>query len=77
MKITAYSPLAHGGIVEDPYIKEIANKYNATIPQICIRYIIQKGYIVIPKSTKEERILSNVDVNFEISKEDMDYLDKK
>lgn len=77
IQIMAYSPLATGAIVEDEYIGKIAEKYNATIPQICVRYCIQKGCIVIPKSTKEERIISNVQVDFEISKEDMDYLDKK
>lgn len=77
IQITAYSPLATGRIVEDEYIKEIAEKYNATIPQICVRYCIQKGNVVIPKSTKEKRIISNVQVDFEISAEDMEYLDKK
>ena len=56
---------------------EIAKKYNATIPQICVRYCIQKGAIPIPKSTKEERIISNVHVDFVMSDEDMEYLDKK
>ncbi|MFQ9516454.1 MAG: aldo/keto reductase [Eubacterium sp.] len=77
IQITAYSPLATGGIVNDEYIGKIAEKYNATIPQICVRYCIQKGNIVIPKSTKEERIISNVQVDFEISDEDMEYLDEK
>ncbi len=77
IQMMAYSPLATGRIVEDEYIRTIAEKYNATIPQICIRYCIQKGNIVIPKSTREERIISNVQVDFVISPEDMDYLDKK
>ncbi|WP_416372951.1 aldo/keto reductase [Helicobacter typhlonius] len=61
----------------DEYVAKIAEKYNATIPQICVRYCIQKGAVAIPKSTKEERIISNVQVDFEISDEDMAYLDKK
>lgn len=77
IQIMAYSPLATGKIVNDEYIEKIAEKYDATIPQICVRYCIQKGNIVIPKSTKEERIISNVQVEFEISKEDMEYLDNK
>lgn len=75
--ITAYSPLASGNIINDGYIKKIADKYHATIPQICIRYAMQKGTIVIPKSTKEERIISNANVEFVISEEDMKYLDNK
>lgn len=77
IQIMAYSPLATGGLVEDEYVKKIAEKYQATIPQICVRYCIQKGNVVIPKSTKEERIISNVQVDFEISDEDMAYLDLK
>ena len=77
IQIIAYSPLATGGLVGNEYVGKIAEKYNVTIPQICIRYCIQKGAVVIPKSTKEERIISNAQVDFEISEEDMDYLDKK
>lgn len=77
IQIMAYSPLATGGLVNDEYVGKLAEKYNATIPQICVRYCLQKGAIVIPKSTKEERIISNVQVEFEISDEDMEYLDKK
>ena len=44
--------------------------------QICIRYCLQKDTIVIPKSTKEERIVSNAKVDFEISSDDMSKLDK-
>lgn len=77
IQLMAYSPLATGGLVNDPYVAKIAEKYNATIPQICVRYCIQKGAVAIPKSTKEERIISNVQIDFEISDEDMAYLDKK
>jgi diketogulonate reductase-like aldo/keto reductase len=77
IRVMAYSPLATGGLVNDEYVAKIAEKYNATIPQICVRYCIQKGAIPIPKSTKEERIISNVQVDFEISAEDMSYLDQK
>lgn len=77
IQLMAYSPLATGGLVNDEYVAKIAEKYNATIPQICVRYCIQKGAIAIPKLTKEERIISNVQVDFEISDEDMEYFDKK
>ena len=77
IQLMAYSPLATGGLVDDEYVAKIAEKYNASIPQICIRYCIQKGAVAIPKSTKEERIISNAQLDFEISDEDMAYLDKK
>lgn len=77
IQLMAYSPLATGGLINDEYVAKIAEKYNVTIPQICVRYCIQKGATAIPKLTKEERIISNVQVDFEISYEDMEYLDKK
>lgn len=73
--ITAYSPLATGRIIGNMAIVEMADKYQVTPAQICIRYCLQKDMVVIPKSTKEERIVSNVQVEFEISEEDMKALD--
>ena len=73
--ITAYSPLATGRILSDDLIVNMADKYQVTPAQLCIRYCLQKDVVVIPKSTKEERIISNAKVNFEISQEDMKTLD--
>lgn len=74
--ITAYSPLATGRIIGDKTIVAMAEKYNATPAQICIRYCLQKDMVVIPKSTKEERIISNAKVDFVIQDEDMAALDR-
>ena len=47
-------------------------RYNKTIPQVLIRWSVQKNYITIPKSSKQERILENGDIfDFTISEEDM------
>ena len=73
--ITAYSPLATGRILEEKSIVEMADKYQVTTAQLCIRYCLQKDMVVIPKSTKKERIISNAKVDFEISQEDMKALD--
>jgi diketogulonate reductase-like aldo/keto reductase len=54
----------------------MAEKYGVTPAQLCIRYCLQKNTIVIPKSTKEERIISNARVDFAISGEDMEKLDQ-
>ncbi|MDF2538443.1 MAG: hypothetical protein K0S76_1464 [Herbinix sp.] len=75
IQITAYSPLATGRIINNEGIVVMAAKYDATPAQICIRYCLQKNKIVIPKSTKEERIVSNAEVEFVISGEDMKVLD--
>jgi diketogulonate reductase-like aldo/keto reductase len=73
--VEGYSPLATGAILNNKQVEEIARKYNTTLPQICIRYILQRGVLPLPKSTHEEYILQNADVDFEITKEDMKYLD--
>jgi len=62
--ITAYSPLAHGrdGPLQDPAVGELAKKYNVTPAQILIRWSVDKGYVVIPKSTNAARIKENFSV---------------
>jgi len=74
--VEAYSPLATGKILENTEIQKIADKYGKTLPQVCIRYCLQKGVLPLPKSTHEAFILQNADVDFEISSEDMQYLDQ-
>lgn len=70
----AYSPVAHGEALKNDIIGQMAKKYNVSIPQLCIRYDIQLGMIVLPKTSNPEHMKSNVDVDFEISSEDMEEL---
>jgi len=72
--VEGYSPIATGDLLENETVSEMAKKYGKTIPQICIRYILQKGVLPLPKSTHEEYIIQNANVDFEISKGDMEYL---
>lgn len=72
--IQAYSPLATGEILGNPMLDDIVKKYNTTKAKLCIRYCIERGTLPLPKSIHEDRIKANLDVDFEISKEDMDYL---
>jgi diketogulonate reductase-like aldo/keto reductase len=73
--IEAYSPLATGRILDKPQVQKIADKYDKTVAQISIRYTLQRGTVTLPKSTHEEYILQNANVDFEIDAEDMAYLD--
>jgi len=72
----AYSPLTCAARLEDPKLVTMAGKYGVSAAQLLIRWSLQKGYISIPKSTKEERIIENSSVfHFEISPADMVTLD--
>ncbi|KAF9438912.1 hypothetical protein BGZ76_003272 [Entomortierella beljakovae] len=74
--IEAYSPLCRGNKMNDPTIAKLALKYSKTPAQILIRWSLQKGYIVIPKSSTKERIEQNADVfDFDIADGDMAALD--
>lgn len=73
--VEAYSPLATGAIVEHGDLTGIAQKYSVSVARLCIRYCIEKGTLPLPKSVNKERIRENLLVDFEISREDMKYLD--
>ncbi|WP_270303725.1 aldo/keto reductase [Baileyella intestinalis] len=72
--VEAYAPVAHGEALKNPRIIEMAEKYGVTVPQLCIRYDIQLGTVVLPKTVNPEHMKSNADVNFVISEEDMETL---
>ena len=72
--IEAYSPIAHGEILNQPEIKAVADKYGVSVPQLCIRYAIQLGTIALPKTGNPEHMKSNAEVDFEISEQDMEVL---
>jgi diketogulonate reductase-like aldo/keto reductase len=72
--VEGYSPLATGRILKNEMIATLAKKYNKTVAQLCICYVLQSGALPLPKSTTPDRILQNMDVYFEIADEDMIYL---
>lgn len=69
--IESYSPIAHGRALKNEAIAEMAKKYGVSIPQLCIKFTLQLGTVSIPKSSKEEHIIANTKLDFEISEEDM------
>jgi diketogulonate reductase-like aldo/keto reductase len=72
----SWSPLMHGAIFTVPLLNEIARKYNKNVAQLVLRWNLQKGVVVIPKSVHQHRIVSNADIfDFEISDEDMQKID--
>ncbi len=69
--IEAYSPFATGNILQHPLLVEMANKYNVSVPKLCLRYCLNRGTLPLPKSVTKERIFDNIDNHFDISTEDM------
>ncbi|WIJ26321.1 aldo/keto reductase [Devosia sp. RR2S18] len=75
--IESYSPLGSGALLENPAIGDIARKHGVSPAQVMIRWQIQEGLIVIPKSSNPERIRSNFDVfAFELDKDDLSKIAK-
>jgi len=73
IQLEAWSPLMQGGLLDDPVLVEIAEKYNKSTAQVIIRWDLQTEVITIPKSTKPHRIAENADIfDFELSQEDME-----
>jgi 2,5-diketo-D-gluconate reductase A len=71
----AYSPLAVGRLLDNPTVTSIAAEYSRSPAQVLIRWSLQLGNVVIPRSAKPERIASNIDVfDFELAAEHMDQL---
>jgi diketogulonate reductase-like aldo/keto reductase len=76
IQLEAYSPLTKGHMLNDPKLLAIAKKYSKSAAQILIRWVLQKEIVIIPKSSRKERILENADVfDFKISPEDIRLLD--
>lgn len=69
--VEAYSPLATGELLDNSEIKKMAEKYDVTPAQLLIRYCLERETLPLPKSTHEERIVQNKQVDFKISDEDL------
>jgi len=70
----SYAKLGHGDIsaVADPVVQNIAQKHRVTAAQVVLRWGLQRGYSVIPKSEQEDRIKQNLDLfSFTLTEEDM------
>ena len=78
--LEAYAPMMSWKVkdmIEIEELKEIANKYKKTVPQIALKWLLTRGIIVLPKSINETRIEQNIDLfDFELSQDDMDQIKK-
>lgn len=69
--VEAFSPVAHGAALSNPVIKQMADKYQVSVAQLCIRYDWQLNTIVLPKASSCAHIKQNAEIDFTISAEDM------
>jgi 2,5-diketo-D-gluconate reductase A len=68
----AWSPIAQGLVLGDPVIEKIANRVGKTTAQVTLRWHIQRGDIVFPKSIKRERMVENFEIfDFELTDDDL------
>src|SRR3954454_24593206 len=72
--VEAYSPIAHGELLKNAQVREIADRYGVSVPQLSIRYTLELGLLPLPKTTNPEHMKSNAEVDFEISDDDMETL---
>ncbi len=75
--IESWGPLGHGNadLLSDPVITKIAEAHGKNAGQVILRFEIQEGIVIFPKSTKPERIKSNMDIfDFELSEEEMEQM---
>ncbi|WP_336206745.1 aldo/keto reductase, partial [Leuconostoc suionicum] len=72
----AYSPLGTGRLVDLPQVTTIAEKYHKSVPQVLIRWSLEKGFLPLPKSTHENYIKANLDVfDFALTNDEVSELD--
>jgi len=75
----AWAPLGQGNkaLLENPELKKIANNHNKTVAQVILRWHLQRGIIIIPKSSKPKRIKENIQLfDFELSIEEMEKINQ-
>lgn len=74
--VEAYSPLAHAQAMDNQTIAGIAKKHGKTYAQIMLRWLVEKGFVIIPKSVTPARIQENIAVfDFKLDKDDMKALE--
>lgn len=72
VQVEGWSPLANGRLLDEPALRRIADAHGRTVAQVVIRWHLQLGYIVIPKSVTPARIAANFEVfDFELTAEEL------
>ena len=78
IQFESWFPLMHGEALKIPFFIVMADRYHITVPQLLLRWNLQKGAVVIPKSVSQQRIQANTKLfDFELSTDDMLALDNQ
>lgn len=72
--VESYAPIAHGKMLKNKEVIALANKYDVSVSQLCIRYDLQLGTVVLPKTANPVHMKENAAVDFKISDADMQML---
>jgi 2,5-diketo-D-gluconate reductase B len=72
MAVVAYSPIARGRAQDDKVLRRIGERHGKTGAQVCLRWLVQQGIVVIPRTSKVARLRENFSIfDFSLSDEDM------
>ena len=69
--VEAYSPVAHGAILDNGEVAAIAARYDVSVAQLCLRYILQLGLVALPKTANRAHMEQNAALDFTIGEDDM------
>jgi len=72
LAVTAYSPIAKGAATRDRTLAKIGRTHKKSAAQVCLRYLAQQGFVVIPRTSRLERLSENAEIfDFELSAAEM------
>lgn len=75
IQVEAYSPIGHGAVLNQADVKKVAAKYRVSPAQLCLKYDLQLGMVILPKTANPEHMKQNADLDFQISDDDMKTLE--
>lgn len=73
--VEAYAPIGQGTGLDEPVVRDLAQRHGVMPAQVVLRWHVQRGRIVIPKSVTPERIVANLDLDFELAEDDLAAID--
>lgn len=77
IRVTAYSPLAKGEVVDQDVLTEIGRRHSKSAGQVALRWSFQHGHIVIPRSSSPKHLRENAEIlDFQLGADEMDRIDQ-